>query len=104
AAWSALMECLGKALVASDPEALVPLLGDEVTIQSFDTRSGDAVRLLARTRKGLMLLSRGYQQTPEGLAAELAAAVKDLEIPEEFKKHLMPADEGQIKRANHIAT
>ena len=102
--WAGLINDLSKALTESDAEALVPLLSDNVVIQSMDSRNGDAVRLLARTRKGVKLFGRGYPQTPEGLAAELSTAVKNAEIPEEFKKHLTPADEGQTKRANHIAT
>ena len=101
--WPKTVETFANSLGESDPGALVPVLSDDVSIATFDSKSGDAVRLLARTRKGTLISHFHYVYAPENMAGDVAEAFKAAEVPEELKKKMAMRDETHARRANRTA-
>ena len=101
--WPKTVETFANALGESDPAALVPVLSDDVLINTFDGKNGDAVRLLARTRKGAVISHFSYVHAPENMANQIAEAFKNAEVPEELKRKMVIRDEAHSLRANRTA-
>ncbi len=101
--WAQTVQTLGTALTENDPGALLSVLSDERTIHTFDGKVADAVRLLARTRKGALLGTFHYTHAPETMAADIAEVFKTSELPEELKRRMGMRDESHAKRANRTA-
>ena len=101
--WPKTVETFATALGESDPGALLPVLSDDVAITTFDTKNGDAVRLLARTRKGAVIKSLSYVHAPENMAGDVAEAFTGAEVPEELKRKMAIRDETHGRRANRTA-
>jgi hypothetical protein len=101
--WQQAVDQFSKALYQADPAALISLLSDSVAIQAFDLRTADAIRLLARTRKGEVLFSRCYTVPALTVASDLAEECKEAHIPEEIRRRLMLHDERQTRHANSVA-
>ena len=101
--WGKTVETFATALQESDPGALLPVLSDDVAITTFDTKGADAVRLLARTRKGTLVSFLSYTQAPENMTGEIAEAFKNADVPEELKKKLAMRDDTHARRANRTA-
>jgi hypothetical protein len=102
-AWPATVSDFGQSLVSSDPAALLPLLCENVTVQAFDAKTADAIRLLARVRGGTLVFSRGYMEQPRTLAADIAEAFRNATVPDEIKLKMAPQSDVQMRRANQIA-
>jgi len=98
--WPKTVETLATALSESDPGALLPVLTDDVAINTFDAKNGDAVRLLARTRKGMLISGFNYVYAPETMANDVAEAFKNAEVPEELKRKMAVRDDVHARRAN----
>src|SRR3954464_15719859 len=79
--WPQNVETFAVAPGESDPGALLPVLTDDVSITTFDAKNADAVRLLARTRKGTLIATFNYVHAPESMAGEIAEAFKAAEGP-----------------------
>lgn len=101
--WQKTVESLGVALAENDAGALLAVLSDDVSINTFDAKNGDAVRLLARTRKGTLVGALSYSYAPENMAGEIAEAFKSAEVPEELKRKMAMRDDGHARRANRTA-
>src|ERR1051325_3825995 len=72
--WPKTVESLGTALADNDAAALLGVLSDDVTITTCDMKNGDAVRLLARTKKGTLISTLSYVFAPETMANDIAEA------------------------------
>jgi hypothetical protein len=101
--WPKTVETFANALGESDPAALLPVLSEDVSITTFDAKGGDAVRLLARTRKGAVISHLTYVHAPENMANQIAEAFKNAEVPEELKRKMALRDEAHALRANRTA-
>jgi len=100
--WPKTVEALGIALSESDASALVPVLADDVSISTFDSKSTE-MRLLARIRKGTLISSLNYVHAPETMANDIAEAFKSAEVPEELKRKMAIRDDAHARRANRTA-
>src|SRR4051794_40771338 len=80
--WAKTVEALGVALSDNDAGALLAVLSEDVAITTCDTKNGDAVRLLARTKKGTLISGFSYVHAPENMANDVAESVKNAEVPE----------------------
>lgn len=101
--WGKTLERFTTALEDSDPAALLPLLADDASIKAFDSKTADAIRLLARTRKATLLMSKAYVQAPATIASDVAEQVKNSDVPDEVKRHMAVGDEARSRRANETA-
>jgi hypothetical protein len=101
-AWSQTVEKFAQAIVDADAAALVGLISQEVEIESLDSKA-DAVRLLARTRKGLIVATQGYPHPPKTLAEDLSTAFKNASLPEDVKRQMAMRDPEHARRANSVA-
>ncbi|HEV8379899.1 MAG TPA: hypothetical protein VGP99_13695 [Tepidisphaeraceae bacterium] len=101
--WPKTVEAFGTALSDNDAGALLAVLGEDVSITTFDTKNGDAIRLLARTKKGALIKSFSYVHAPEAMASDVAGAFKDAEVPEELKRKMAMRDDAHARRANRTA-
>ena len=101
--WPKTVEGLGAALAENDAGALLAVLSDDVAITTFESKNGDAIRLLARTKKGSLIASLNYVYAPETMANDVAEACKNAEVPEELKRKLAVRDETHARRANRTA-
>ena len=101
--WAKTVANFAKALSDSDPAALVPVLAESVQIEAFDAKGGDAVHLLARARKGLLITNHAYNAIPATMAGDIADALAKAEVPDTVKKDLTPPDPAALKRANEVA-
>jgi hypothetical protein len=66
-------------------------------------KNGDAVRLLARTKKATLISSLSYLYAPENMANDVAEAFKNAEVPEELKRRMAMRDDAHARRANRTA-
>ena len=101
--WPKTVQAFGIALADNDAGGLVAVLSDDVNITTCDMKNGDAVRLLARTKKGTLIASSSYVFAPETMANDIAEAFKNAEVPEELKKKMAMHDEPHARRANRTA-
>ena len=101
--WSSVVERFSTALCANDAGALLPLLGEDVSIECLDGHSADAVRLLARTRGATLIGGKAYFGPSGTLATDLAEQIKVAEVSAAFKNWMVPRDPAQAKRANLTA-
>jgi hypothetical protein len=101
--WAKTVEALGVALSDNDAGALLAVLSEDVSITTCDMKNGDAVRLLARTKKGTLISGFSYVYAPENMANDVAEAVKNAEVPEELKRRMAMRDEAHARRANRTA-
>jgi len=101
--WPKTVEDLATALRDSDPGALLPVLSDDASINMFDSKNGDAVRLLARTRKGNLIGTFNFVHAPEAMASDIAEIMKTAEVPEELKHRMGMHDAAHARRANRTA-
>ena len=92
-----------QALAQNDPTTLAPLLADDVSVQAFDAKTVDAVRLLSRTRGTLLIGSRAYVHAPARMAADIVEAFVQAQAPDEIKRYMTPANDSQMVRANTAA-
>ncbi|HEV8293395.1 MAG TPA: hypothetical protein VGP94_15770 [Tepidisphaeraceae bacterium] len=98
--WPKAVEALGAALSENDAGALLAVLSEDVSITTFDTKNGDAIRLLARTKRGALISSLNYVHAPETMANDVAEAFKNAEVPEELKRKMAIRDDAHARRAN----
>ena len=101
--WPKTVEGLTIALADNDAGALLAVLSDDVAITTCDMKNGDAVRLLARTKKGSLISSFSYVFAPETMANDIAEAIKNAEVPEELKRRMAMRDDAHARRANRTA-
>lgn len=103
--WGKTVQDFAEALREGDAAGVVKFLSDEATIRSFDSRSADAVRLLARVKMGTLLLTRGYWGIPDTLATDLSDSAKrtDLDVPMELRQRIVYFDHARARRANVAA-
>ena len=101
--WPKTVEAFGAALADNDAGGLVAVLSDDVSITTCDMKNGDAVRLLARTKKGTLISSSSYVFAPETMANDIAEAFKNAEVPEELKKKMAMHDDAHARRSNRTA-
>jgi len=101
--WAKTVEALGVALSENDAGALLAVLSDDVSITTCDMKNGDAVRLLARTKKATLISSLSYVYAPENMANDVAEAFKNAEVPEELKRRMAMRDDAHARRANRTA-
>src|SRR5215212_5038789 len=101
--WPKTVEGLTIALADNDAGALLAVLSDDVAITTCDTKNGDAIRLLARTKKGSLISSFSYVFAPETMANDIAEGFKNAEVPEELKKRMAMRDDAHARRANRTA-
>jgi hypothetical protein len=101
--WPQTVQTLASALTENDPGALLSVLSDDQAIHTFDGKVADAVRLLVRTRKGILIGRWEYVHAPENLAQDVFEAIKTAEVPEELKRRMALRDEQHARRANRTA-
>jgi hypothetical protein len=101
--WSKTVAALGTALADNDAGALLAVLSDDVSITTCDFKNGDAIRLLARTKRGTLISSFNYVHAPETMANDVAESFKNAEVPEELKRRMAMRDETHARRANRTA-
>ena len=101
--WPKTVESLAAALAENDAGALLAVLSDDVSITTCDMKNGDAVRLLARTKKGTLISHFSYTFAPETMANDIAEGFKNAEVPEELKRKMAMHDESHARRANRTA-
>ncbi len=102
-AWPSGVGEFAQALASGDSAALLPLLCENVTVQAFDAKTADAIRLLARVRGGTLVFAKGYPKPPTTLAAEIAEAFRNAPVSDEVKLKMTPQGEVPLRRANQIA-
>ena len=101
--WDATIKTLGKGLVESNATLMLDAVGDLTTAQTFDGRSGDPIRLLARTCQGSLILAKGYEQPPKTMASDLAqAAAETPSVPVDVQRRLVVRDATQLRLANAV--
>ncbi len=100
--WTRSVESFTRALGDRDAEALLSLV-DDARMSAFDAAQADGARLLARTGKGRLIMSRAYAQVPLTLASDLCECTRDSELPDDIKRKLAVGAEARARRLNAAA-
>jgi hypothetical protein len=101
--WDTTIKLMARGLLESDAGLLEETVGEFPKVNTFDGRGGDAIRLLARTCRGKLILARGYDRSPATLAADLAEAARGAAVPIEVQRRFAVRDEQQLRQANAVA-
>lgn len=82
---------------------LAALLNDETVIHRFNRMDHESPQQLCEQLSGLSVVyARGYGAVPPSLASDLAAAFKDLQLPDAVKKQFL-VDDNVLRHANEAA-
>jgi precorrin isomerase len=102
--WTQTVEQFAQALAQSDPAALVALLADNASVQAFDAKTADAVRLLSRTQGAAIISARAYVHAPSRMATDIVESFAQAQqVPDEVKRYMTPRNETQMAKANDAA-
>jgi len=106
AAWTRTVQQTATAIAGGDAVALAGMLSDDVAIRcvdGMDSRPADALRLLARLGRSRVVCALAYGGIPQHLAADIAEAIRDTDLPPETKELFALGDESHRRRANATA-
>lgn len=105
-AWIQDVNRLAEAMVSDDGAAsLETMVPDDALIRRFNSTEAETCRQLHQQTGGLIVVSaRAYDWPAEGVAANLAADVRDCQrLPESIRRQFVPKDDNDAKRANATA-
>lgn len=102
--WVQVVKEFTRAVAAGEDAAVAPLLSSSLSIRAFDSRADSLAALMARAGKGQLLGAHADMHEPLSMAAALAADFKTAtDVPEQVKRHMVPANDAEMTRANATA-
>jgi len=103
--WPTVVDQAAAALTAGDLPAFRALMTDPSAIRQFASKSSEDVgATLIRCRNGVLLGAHPYVNPPFSMAADLAADCKTTtDLPDVFRRRMIPLDDGEMQRANATA-
>ena len=104
-AWTEAVERFTRAVESGDADGVDASVADGATVSPFrGGRNVPAPRLVEQVAGHVLLGFHAYHHPPVALAADVAADVMAASIvPDDHKRHLVPADDMDVARSNDIA-
>ncbi len=109
AGWVATLSAFSTALQNGSAADVAPVfaqvVSDDASVREFNrVQRSSLATLREKSLTHTLIASRAYSVTPSTLAGDLAADVRDADLPALAKRRLTPADEPDLKRANSVAS
>jgi hypothetical protein len=105
--WSSTVSAVGNLLTNQGDidAALSVLVAPDPIVRQFSRNQRASLTSLRHIASGSSLIAaRGYLATPDTLASDVAADIRDTALPDAVKRRLTPAEDADLKRANTVAS
>ena len=101
--WDQTVQAIAKVMTSGDSSS-APQVSDNNTIRSFDGSAKQWPDLIAHTGGATLLSAKSYIFPYDGIAADIAAAIKGSNVSDDIKKTLVPPDGDPTEKANATAS